>query len=279
MMRYRDLIAKSETILDDPHLGRLFLLEILRERGEDLFLLLDDEADKEVEEIFMKGLKKLQTGQPLAYVQGYQWFYGYQILVNEQTLIPRPETEELVAHVLGYLDRYFENPQVIDVATGSGAIAIALSKELSLPVIASDISLEALRLAKQSSLKNEADVTFLQGDMLEPFIEAGIQDVDVLLCNPPYIKEVEDVDPMVLNHEPHLALFGGEDGLYFYRKVFEKAENVLAERYLMAFEIGYDIGDDLRLLAQKYFPKAQLKVEKDINGLDRFLFISENLKE
>lgn len=277
MMRYRDLIKKSETFLDDPHLGRLFLVELLRERDEDLFLLLDEKVDPQVEILFNQGLQQLKSGQPLAYVQGYQWFYGYQILVNENTLIPRPETEELVAHVLAYIDDYFEKVRLIDVATGSGAIAIALSKELHQSVIASDISHEALALAKQSNKKNHADVEFIQGDMLEPFIDKGVQDVDVLVCNPPYIKEVEDVDPIVLNNEPHVALFGGEDGLFFYRKVFEKAHKVLSNKYLMAFEIGYDIGDALKELAQEYYPHANVKVEKDINGLDRFLFVSENL--
>ncbi len=277
MMRYRDLIKKSETFLDDPHLGRLFLLEILRERDEDLFLLLDEKADEDVQKEFVEGLEQLKEGKPLAYVLGYQWFYGYRILVNEHTLIPRPETEELLAHILSYIDDCFEDPKIVDVATGSAAIAIALSKELKTDVIASDISSDALKIAQKSVEKNQAKVQLLQGDMLDPFIEADFDDIDVLVCNPPYIKEIEDVDPLVLNNEPHLALFGGEDGLYFYRKVFDKAEQILSDRYLMAFEIGYDIGDALSNLAQKEFPKANVVIEKDINGLDRFLFISEKL--
>ena len=274
MIRYRDLIKEADKKLDDPNLGRLFMVEIMREKGLDLFALYDDAVDEEIEIEFSAGVQELLSGKPLAYVLGYHWFYGYRIKVNEHTLIPRSETEELVANILAYVDDHFEKPKIVDVATGSGAIAIALSKELNLSVDASDISDSALSLAKESANINEAKVNFYQGDMLSPIIELE-KKYDVLVCNPPYIKEVEDVDPSVLDFEPHIALFGGEDGLYFYRQVFEKAQLVLNNKYLMAFEIGYDLKDSIMKLAKMYFPNANVEVKQDISGLDRMLFISE----
>lgn len=272
MITYKELIRNADKELDDPNLGRLFMVELMREKGQDLFLVHDDIANPEIAKEYENGVKQLTEGKPLSYILGYHWFYGYKILVNENTLIPRSETEELVSHILAYVDDHFEKPQVVDVATGSGAIAIALSKELNLEVDASDISEEALNLASKSAEYNDAKVTFYGGDMLEPIIALD-KKYDVLVCNPPYIKEIEDVDPSVLDFEPHIALFGGDDGLYFYRKVFEKAHLVLKETFLMAFEIGYDLGESITELAKAYFPDANIEIIKDISGLDRMLLV------
>lgn len=275
MISYKQLIKEADKKLDDPNLGRLFMVEIMREKGLDLFALHDEEADDEIAAYFKRGVEQLAKGKPLAYVLGYHWFYGYRIKVNENTLIPRSETEELVANILTYVDDHFVSPRIVDVATGSGAIAIALAKELDLSVDASDISEDALKQATYSAEDNNALVSFYQGDMLEPIIALN-KKYDVLVCNPPYIKEIEDVDPSVLDYEPHIALFGGEDGLYFYRKVFEKAHLVLNDKYLMAFEIGYDLGESIVTLAKEYFPKATVEIKKDISNLDRMLFVYEH---
>lgn len=273
MITYRELIKKAEDKLNNPDLARVFMLELLRDKGLDLYLLHNEFVDEEIEAVYLAGLDRLNNEEPLAYVLGFQWFYDSKIMVNENVLIPRPETEELVNNVLMDIDDYFTNDiEIVDVATGSGAIAISLAKDLDLSVDASDISEEALLVASKNAELNGVKVNFYQGDMLDPILDLN-KKYDVLLCNPPYIKEIEDVQTSVLDFEPHIALFGGNDGLYFYRKVFEKAHLVLKERSLIAFEIGFDIGEALLELGKSYFPEAKIELKQDINGLDRMLFI------
>ncbi len=273
MITYRELIKKAEDKLNNPDLARVFMLELLRDKGLDLYLLHNEFVDEEIEAVYLAGLDRLNNEEPLAYVLGFQWFYDSKIMVNENVLIPRPETEELVNNVLMDIDDYFTNDiEIVDVATGSGAIAISLAKDLDLSVDASDISEEALLVASKNAELNGVKVNFYQGDMLDPILDLN-KKYDVLLCNPPYIKEIEDVQTSVLDFEPHIALFGGNDGLYFYRKVFEKAHLVLKDRSLMAFEIGFDIGEALLELGKSYFPEAKIELKQDINGLDRMLFI------
>ncbi|CAM3710206.1 peptide chain release factor N(5)-glutamine methyltransferase [Erysipelothrix urinaevulpis] len=276
-MTYKELIQATERNAKNPDLIRVLLLEMLRERNLDLYLELENEVDEAIIDQFNDNFKRLENNEPLAYVLGYQWFYDSRFLVNENVLIPRPETEELVNNILMDIDEYFEEVEIVDVATGSGAIAVSLAKDLGVAVDASDISQEALNVAKENAELNQADVSFYQGDMLEPIINLN-KKYDVLVCNPPYIKEVEDVQTSVLDFEPHVALFGGDDGLYFYRKVFDKASLVLKPRSMMAFEIGFDIGDALVELAQQQFPNATVVLKQDINNLDRMLFVYQGIK-
>ena len=190
-------------------------------------------------------------------------------------LIPRPETEELVGVILSQYDEYFNGKKirVCDVGTGSGAIAIALKKEEdNLDVYASDISEKALAVAEKNALNNDCRITFFQGSMLEPYIENGIK-VSILVSNPPYIKTTETIESSVYDYEPHVALFGGDDGLKFYREIFEKADQILEKESLLFFEMGYDLKDALTSLAKTYFPVSEIKVFKDINNKDRMLMI------
>lgn len=276
MLTYKDLIKNSKRKLDNPDLARLFLLEILREEGKDLYQEYEEAASQDIETRFYKGLERLMKGEPIDYVLGYRWFYDSKIFVDETVLIPRSETEELVNNILMDVDEYFDQPSIVDVATGSGAIAIALAKDLNLELDASDLSHEALKLARKNAIENKVKVNFYEGDMLDPIIELN-KKYDILVCNPPYIKEVEDVDHAVLDFEPHMALFGGDDGLYFYRKVFEKAHYVLKEQSMMAFEIGFDIGEALVKLAREFFPESKVQLKQDIHGLDRMLFIYQGI--
>ena len=236
----------------------------------------DNEADVRVEKRFIDGVEKLKENEPLNYVLGYSYFYGYKMIVNENVLIPRFETEELVGLVLSKYDEYFKGQKInlADVGTGSGAIAIALKKEeANLNVCASDISFDALKVARENAKNNDADITFYQGSMLDPLIENNVK-LDILVSNPPYIKQDEVLDPSVKDYEPHVALFGGDDGLMFYRMIFENAHKVLKEKSMLFFEIGYDQRENLTALAHEYFKDAHIEVFKDINKKDRMLFIN-----
>lgn len=252
--------------------SRVLMLELLREENRDLYLEMSQEASSTLQEVYHEKIALLTQDIPLGYVLGYEWFYGYKMLVDENVLIPRSETEELVGYVLSDIDDYFVNPVVADVACGSGAIGIALAKELDQSVYATDISEGALEVAQKNATLNDVDLKIYQGDMLEPLIDRNIK-LDVLVCNPPYIKNTEHIQSSVLTYEPHVALFGGEDGLYFYRRVLENADKVLNEKAMIAFEIGFDIGEAVVELAKHYFKDSKIELRQDMNGLDRMVFV------
>ena len=258
-----------------PEVVKAFLFELCNEYSIDLYMEMDNEADERVSRRFLEGIERIYHNEPMNYVLGYSWFYGYRLNVDDSVLIPRPETEELVALVLSSYDEAFkgEKIRICDVGTGSGAIAIALKKEEnSLEVYASDISEEALKTARRNAEENGCEITFLKGSMLEPYIENGIR-VKILVSNPPYIKTVETVEASVYDFEPHVALFGGEDGLKFYREIFENMDKVLEPHGMAFFEIGYDQKERLSALAKQHFPDAEAEVFRDINGKDRMLRI------
>ena len=282
-MTYREVLrdAKKRCIENDipEQSATLLMLELGGMESHNLYYEYDSEMDASLLEKYNIALERLLTQEPLAHILGYEWFYGYKFKVNEDVLIPRPETEELVANVLADYDEYFTNQKVtlIDVGTGSGAIAISLAKEESnLNVFASDISEEAIAVAKENAKTIEANVEFLCGDMLQPFIEKGIK-VDILVSNPPYIPSEEVMEKSVVDFEPHVALFGGSDGLKFYRMIFENAHKVLKERSMLAFEMGYNQKEAMEAEARKYFPNARMETVKDINGKNRMFFIYLNL--
>jgi len=282
-MTYREVLrdAKKRCIENDipEQSATLLMLELGGMESHNLYYEYDSEMDASLLEKYNIALERLLTQEPLAHILGYEWFYGYKFKVNEDVLIPRPETEELVANVLADYDEYFTNQKVtlIDVGTGSGAIAISLAKEESnLNVFASDISEEAIAVAKENAKTIEANVEFLCGNMLQPFIEKGIK-VDILVSNPPYIPSEEVMEKSVVDFEPHVALFGGSDGLKFYRMIFENAHKVLKERSMLAFEMGYNQKEAMEAEARKYFPNARMETVKDINGKNRMFFIYLNL--
>ncbi len=216
-------------------------------------------------------IKRLDNGEPVQYIVGNVDFYGYILNVNKNVLIPRRETEELVEEVIKH-SKTFNNPVIIDVGTGSGAIAITLSKELKCHVYASDISDKAIEVAKENSINNQADVTFFKGDMLKPYIENNIK-VDILVSNPPYIKEDEKIEDIVKNNEPHLALYAKNNGLEFYESMLRDAKKVLNDKYLIAFEIGETQGEDIKALALKYLGNVNVEIKKDLSDKNRFVFV------
>ena len=274
MTSYNDLLYRYKKEMDLNTL-RAFLFELCNDENINLYLEKDNEARKSIVDKYESGVKRLIEGEPLNYVLGYSYFYGYRLKVDEAVLIPRFETEELVGRVLSDYDEYFKDQKIdlADVGTGSGAIAIALKKEEdNLNVYASDISKEALEVAILNAQNNQADIRFFEGSMLKPLIENNIK-LDILVSNPPYIRNDEVVEHSVRDYEPNVALFGGDDGLKFYRMIFEDAHKVLKERSMMFFEMGYDQKENLTALAREFFPSADINVYKDINNKDRMLVI------
>ena len=253
-----------------------YLVELSNRERYNLYMNFDEEMPEELEKEFDAGMARILKDEPLGHVLGYSWFYGYKMAVNSDVLIPRYETEELCGHILSRIDTYFpdaEKLNVADVGTGSGAIAIALCKEEpKINMCATDISVEALETAKLNAKTNEADITFYAGDMLKPLIEKGIK-LEVLVSNPPYIPSEEKMEHAVVDFEPHVALFGGEDGLKFYREIFRDCHQVLKDKAFMAFEMGYDQRERMTNLVKEMLPEARFEILKDMNGKDRMLFV------
>lgn len=285
MVSYRSAIREAEKKLTEQNkaqLAKLFMLELTRNAEIDLYMEYEKEINTELYENFKIGIERMLQDEPMQYILGYEWFYGYQFSVNQDVLIPRPETEELVANVLARIDERKEEMNemakqnqmiLVDVGCGSGAIGISLKlEEPSLRVLASDISEEAIAVAKQNASKLNANVSFLVGSMLEPLVDAGIK-VDVIVCNPPYIPVEETIEATVKDFEPNVALFGGNDGLYFYRMVFDRCREVLNPGGFMAFEIGYDQKDALLNEVHERFPEAKAEVLVDMYGKNRMLFV------
>lgn len=144
-------------------------------------------------------------------------------------------------------------------------------------VLATDISKEAVDVAYDNAMRLGANVQFVIGDMLEPLIERNMK-FDILVSNPPYIPQDEVLEESVKDYEPHLALFGGEDGLKFYREIFAKAKEVMKERSFMAFEMGWNQKEAMLALVKEYLPDARAEVLKDMSGKDRMLFVYFGIK-
>lgn len=221
-----------------------------------------------------EGITKLNKGYPVQYIVGNVNFYGYEFNVDENVLIPRFETEELVFKTINYINKYFNKPlKIVDLGTGSGCIAITLKKELNASVSAVDISDDALNVAKKNALKNNVLINFHLGNMLEPLKDK----YDIIISNPPYIAYDEDISNLVKNNEPPLALFAEDAGLYYYKEILKKSVNYLNEKNIIIFEIGFTQAEIIKEYAKTCYPNATVKIEKDLQGRNRFIFIFSNI--
>ena len=205
---------------------KLLLLELSGKSGAEFVSMLHDELPLEQEEYLTKEIDKyIVEGIPVQHIIGHTYFYGYKMKVNKEVLIPRPETEELVGYVLSYYDEVFAGKKVdvVDVGTGSGAIAIALAKEeANMTVKATDISLSAIEVAKENATINDAKVDFLVGDMLAPLIDNNMK-FDILVSNPPYIAHGDSRVDAGAMHDPECALYASDDGFAAYDAIAKNA--------------------------------------------------------
>ncbi|WP_210619805.1 peptide chain release factor N(5)-glutamine methyltransferase [Mammaliicoccus lentus] len=220
---------------------------------------------------FLAYRERMYLGEPVQYIVGFAEFYGRKFIVNNDVLIPRPETEELVLQTLNTINQHEQT--VCDIGTGTGAIAISLKKErANLNVIATDISDGALKVAKENARLHQAEIEFLQGDVLKPLINNGIK-VDVLLSNPPYISYEEKVEmsETVLEYEPHLALFTQNNGLAIYERMLNDLDKVMKKDGLVIFEIGHLQGEILKSYIHAHYKVKNLAIIKDINQKNRMI--------
>ena len=236
-----------------------------------VFVLQQEVTDEEkqfVEEIY----KKLAALIPAQYIIGHAEFYGMQLKVDERVLIPRPETEELVELILA------ENPKeklkVLDIGTGSGAIALALAKNRpDWSVTAADISQDALELATENANAQNLNLSFIKSDC---FSEISAK-YDIIVSNPPYISRADEAEVglNVLHSEPHLALFADEDGLAIYRRIAEDSKDYLNDGGKIYLEIGYKQGQSVPALFMENIPEKRVRTLKDKFGQDRMVVIDD----
>ena len=238
----------------------------------DFIFTLQQEVTTE-EEVFVKGIfQQLAAHKPAQYIIGQVDFYGMQLKVDERVLIPRPETEELVELILA------ENPEtnlsVLDIGTGSGAIALALAKNRpNWSVTAADISQDALDLANENAKKQNLQIFLKKSDCFTEISEK----YDIIVSNPPYIsrEDESEVGLNVLYSEPHLALFADEDGLAIYRRIAEDAKDYLKDGGKIYLEIGYKQGQSVPELFRKHLPEKRVRTLKDQFGQDRMVVVDD----
>ena len=252
----------------------MYMLDEMREFNENLALELTEEDEQKYFQLINKHIK---DDTPLSHLVGFEYFYDRKFKVTSDVLSPRLETEELVYKVIDYIRKNnLTNIKILDLCTGSGIIGITLKKELEefdVKILASDISSRALTVAKENASSLEADISFVESDLF-----SNIQDkFDIIVSNPPYIAhdDKKTIKENVLNYDPHLALFAGEEGMYFYRNIIEKSRPYLNEKGIMFFEIGYDQKEKIITLGENN--KFKTVVYKDINGRDRIAVLKSQI--
>ncbi|EIJ80297.1 N5-glutamine S-adenosyl-L-methionine-dependent methyltransferase [Bacillus methanolicus PB1] len=265
----------------DENAGEILLRHYTKMDRSRLLAELKMDLDLETENLFQEAVLLHANGKPVQYITGAEEFYGRTFCVSEAVLIPRPETEELVFGALKRIEKFFPGKkklELLDVGTGSGVIAVTMKLEFpDLTVTASDLSKAALHVAEKNASHLGASIHFVHGDLLQPFIESG-KKFDIILSNPPYIPvgDLAVLSEIVKGHEPHQALFAGEDGLDIYRRLTKELPFVVREKALIGFEIGAGQGKAVAKLLQQAFPNAAVEVVNDINGKDRIVFAKIN---
>ena len=238
----------------------------------DFVFALQQEVTEEEKQFVEEIFKKLAAHIPAQYIIGHAEFFGMQLKVDERVLIPRPETEELVDLIL--TENPEKNLKVLDIGTGSGAIALALAKNRPVwSVAAADISQDALDLSLENANAQNLNLSFIKSDC---FSEISSK-YDIIVSNPPYISRAdeEEVGLNVLHSEPHLALFADEEGLAIYRRIAEESKDYLNDGGKIYLEIGYKQGQSVPALFKENFPEKRVRTLKDQFGQDRMVVIDD----
>ena len=274
-MTIENLLFFAKQHIHSDH-AKILLAELLDKNPLELLTCLNEVVGEEQVEIYKKEVIALQEGKPLQYVIGNVNFYGNKFYVDENVLIPRFETEELVENTVQYIKKIFTKPvDIIDLGCGSGVIGLTLEKKVYTETVdLVDISDKALEVTKVNCQNLESKANLIQSDMFQNITKK----YDVIISNPPYIKINEEIEEIVLNNEPHLALYAGIDGLDCYRKIIKELPNHMKDRCLVAFEIGMTQAEPLKELIKETLGDIKVEVKKDLSEKDRMLFIFKNLE-
>ena len=268
------IILKSNNI-DSPKLkARLLLQYILKKTRQYLIVYDNDEVGKKEQWEYFVNIDKLAKGVPLQHITHTQEFMKMDFYVDENVLIPRPDTEILVEEVIN-IAKKIDKPQILDLCTGSGAIAISIAKNVpNAEIYAVDISEKALDVAAKNAQRLEAKVKFVKSDL---FKNLKNMKFDIIISNPPYIKK-EDIRFLSedVQKEPQIALDGGYDGLDFYRKISKQAIDYLKFGSFLCFEIGYDQKEEVTEIIENLEHYKGTYSKKDLCGNDRIIITQVN---
>ena len=272
-MTIKELIDYGNKYLTNDKVS-LILSTILKINPLELSIKNEQVVSFDLVSEYKKVVSLIQEGKHIQYALTNSCFYGYDFFVNENVLIPRFETEELVYHTINYINKYFKSPLVLDMCTGSGCIGLTLKKECpSINVTLSDISEKALEVLKinQSNLNVSAEVVL--GDLFENINSK----YDILISNPPYVAYDDEIDNLVKNNEPEIALYANNNGLEMYERIFSECENYLNKRYMIAIEIGANQKNNVIDIINKNLRNVKIIVKNDANNRDRMLFVFKNV--
>lgn len=276
-MTYEKLLKvayqKIDQVIDKEHeAAKLLLLELSGLDPHQFYLNIKTQIDQTFVDKYLTMLDQyLYQDIPVQHLIGHSYFFGYPFIVNDKVLIPRQETEQLVEEVLYLYDKHFENQEikVLDLGTGSGCIGLTLAlEEKNMDVTLSDISEEALKVAEKNQEKLSAKANLVLSDLFHQ-IEGTF---DIIVSNPPYIPDEEDVQNIV-KKEPNVALYGGKLGVDFYEKILLASKSHIKSKALIAFEHGYQQKEKIKQFIQNIYPNASIFQKKDLQGKDRFTFI------
>lgn len=273
-MTVEELLVYAKQYIHSDH-AKILLAELINKNVLELYNYLDYQVSAENIEKYKKEVEALKEGKPLQYVLGYVNFYGNIFKINNNVLIPRFETEELVENIINYSKKFFTEPvDIIDLGCGSGVIGLSLAKKISTKTVdLVDISEEALKITEINRDNLNINARLIQSDMWK-----NIKDkYDIIVSNPPYIKTNEKIEDIVKNNEPHLALYAGEDGLDCYRKILKDIEPHMKDKCLVGFEIGMTQAEKIKEIALSTLDNIKVEIKKDLSGKDRMLFIFKNL--
>ena len=274
-MTIEELLVYGKSHCHSDH-AKILLGELIGLNPLELLNHLNDLVEEDKINLYKKEVLALEEGKPLQYVLGYVNFYGNKFYIDERCLIPRFETEELVENTINYINKYFNDPvDIVDLGTGSGIIGITLEKKVNTnKVDLVDISKEALEVTNINKNNLNSNANLIESD----FFTNVNGKYDVIISNPPYIKDDEEIEDIVKNNEPHLALYAGKEGLDCYEKILSNISKNMKDKCLIAFEIGYTQKEDIINLVNKYLDNVRIEVKKDLSLKDRMLFIFKNLE-
>lgn len=268
----------KRSIPDPANEAEYLLTHLLNCKRHELFLNSARALAPEESLKFRGYIQRRLRREPAQYITGEVEFRGLMLKVTHATLIPRPETELIVDEALEKASTHGpgkKNTAIIDLCTGSGCLAVAAAKELpGAMVYATDISNEALTVAEENAMRNGvgARVRFLKGDLFSPFMESGIEVMaDIIITNPPYVAKAdfENLPPEVKDHEPADALYGGVDGLNFYRRILKDAPDYLSPGGFLIMELGWGQSGKVARLAEENGSYRDIEIKKDYSGIDR----------
>lgn len=270
-MTVEELIVYGKGKTSSDH-AKMLLSSYLDINPLELLTILDKEVDSDIEKLYKSSLEALKENKPIQYVIGNVNFYGIKFIVNRNVLIPRFETEELVEQVVEYTkDLNKDKIKILDLGCGSGAIGLTLKSILKdSEVTLTDISKEALEVAKLNANNLNLDVTFIESDW---FSNVKLEQYDIIVSNPPYIRTDEEIEEIVKNNEPSLALYGGVDGLDCYRKILANIKPYLNNKFLIVFEIGESQKEEIYDIVDKYLKDIEITCKKDLYGRNRMIFV------